>query len=893
MQVSPPLSAALRASRYVEQRLAADPQLAAEFAAPGPHTRASIGEALAGSASDDESALKRRLRRLRQRVLLRAMARDLDGAAEPAARLAEVCAAMSDLAEESIRAALAWIEARLAREHGVPRGGAGEVQPLIVIGMGKLGGRELNVSSDIDLVFVYPEEGETDGVRPISNHEYFTRAGRRLIALLAELTEDGFAFRVDMRLRPYGESGPLVASFEALENYFVGQGREWERYAWIKARPITGDRDRDLEQIVRPFVFRKYLDYGTLAAMRALHAEVRREVARRELAGHIKLGPGGIREIEFIAQALQLVRGGRDASLTARPTREVLVRLAERGLISAEDARTLDECYVFLRQLEHRLQYLDDRQTHTLPQEPGDRARIAAMSGFASWDALAAQLAQVRDAVSERFESVFTESKTPAVDAVWQDDAGAIAEALAERGFRDPRASSARLAALRSSQRYRQLPEDSRRRLDALVPALATAAARTPDPDTTLARGLDLIEAIARRAAYLALLAERPEALDRVTKMISLSSWTAEFVTRHPLLLDELLDDRMLYAAPDWPSFALSLRAQLAAHEGDTERQMNVLREQHQAQVFRLLAQDLAGLLTVERLADHLSALADLALEVTLELAWSQLANRHREGAPLFAIIGYGKLGGKELGYASDLDIIFLHDDPDERAPEVYARLAQRVNNWLTSRTSSGVLFETDLRLRPSGASGLLVSTVAAFDDYQEKQAWVWEHQALSRARYCAGDARIGAAFEAIREKILRRERDPHALAKEVLAMREKMHAAHPNRSERYDVKHDRGGMIDVEFAVQYLVLAHAHAHPRLTGNLGNIALLGISAELGLIPADLAVRCRDAYREFRRIQHALRLNGAQYARVPAEQVATHVAAVRELWRIVFADQRAA
>jgi glutamate-ammonia-ligase adenylyltransferase len=896
MQAGTSLSAALRASRYAEQRLAADPELAFELAAPGPHTRAGITAALAGAVSDDEPALKRRLRRLRQRVLLRAMARDLDGAAEPAARLAEVCAAMSDLAEESIRAALAWTETRLAAEHGVPRGAGGEPLPLVVVGMGKLGGRELNVSSDIDLVFVYPEEGETDGgegKRPLSNHEYFTRAGRRLIALLAEATEDGFAFRVDMRLRPYGESGPLVASFEALENYFITQGREWERYAWIKARPLTGDCDRALDQIVRPFVFRKYLDYGTLGAMRALHAEVRREVARRELAEHIKLGPGGIREIEFIAQALQLVRGGRDPALTARPTREVLARLAERGLISPHDARTLDECYVYLRQLEHRLQYLDDRQTHMLPDNAEDRARIAAMAGCADWDELAVQLARVRGQVSARFESVFTESQASVADALWQDDAEAMTSALAERGFRDPQGSSARLAALRTSQRYRHLPDDSRRRVDALIPALAAAAVRTPDPDTTLARGLDLIEAIARRAAYLALLAERPEALDRVAKMISLSSWSAEFVTRHPLLLDELLDDRMLYAPPDWPAFARSLRAQLAAQAGDTERQMNLLREQHQAQVFRLLAQDLAGLLTVERLADHLSALADLALEVTLELAWSQLSGRHRDGAPLFAIIGYGKLGGKELGYASDLDIIFLHDDPDERAPEIYARLAQRVNNWLTARTSSGVLFETDLRLRPSGASGLLVSTVAAFDEYQDKQAWVWEHQALSRARYCAGDARIGAAFEAIRDKILRRARDPAALATEVLAMRDKMHAAHPNRSELYDVKHDRGGMIDVEFAVQYLVLAHSHAHPRLTGNLGNIALLGIAAELGLIPAPLAARCRDAYREFRRIQHALRLNGAQYARVPAEQVAAHADAVRELWRLVFSPPPAA
>jgi glutamate-ammonia-ligase adenylyltransferase len=752
--------------------------------------------------------------------------------------------------------------------------------------MGKLGGRELNVSSDIDLVFLYPDEGETEGARRLSNHEYFARVGRKLISLLAEVTEDGFAFRVDMRLRPYGESGPLVASFEALENYLVAQGREWERYAWIKARALTGERDAEIAAIVRPFVYRKYLDYATLAAMRRLHGEVRREVERRELADHVKLGPGGIREIEFVAQALQLVRGGRDPELTVRPTLEVLERLGARRVLPEQAVRELSAAYAFLRGVEHRLQYLDDRQTHSLPEDEVDRRTIATMCGCASWGDFAARLAETRATVTRHFQSVFAETLGDDAGGLWQDDRAATQAALAELDFRDAEASAARLAALRVGQRYAQLPEDSRRRFDALVPALARAAAVTPDPDATLARGLDLVEAVARRAAYLALLAEHPEALERIARIISASSWAAEFVTRHPLLLDELLDDRVLYAPPDWPAFARSLNTLLAAHAGDTEAQMNLLREQHQAQVFRLLAQDLAGLLTVERLADHLSALADIALGATLELAWGQV-RRHREGPPRFAVIGYGKLGGKELGYASDLDIIFLYDDPDERAQEVYARLAARVNNWLTTRTSAGVLFATDLRLRPSGASGLLVSSVAAFEEYQEKQAWIWEHQALTRARFCAGDAVVGAAFEAIRERILSRNRDPRALAKEVLAMRSKMHDAHPNPSGLFDVKHDAGGMIDLEFVVQYLVLAHAHRHARLTGNLGNIALLGMAGELGLIPAELAHRAQNAYREFRRVQHALRLGGAQYARVPPEQLAEHAHAVRALWSTVF------
>jgi glutamate-ammonia-ligase adenylyltransferase len=724
--------------------------------------------------------------------------------------------------------------------------------------MGKLGGRELNVSSDIDLVFVHPGS--------LEEQPRYERAGRRLIRLLSAVTEDGFVFRVDMRLRPYGDSGPLACTFDFLETYFITQGREWERYAWIKARALTGSKGAELFKVVRPFVFRKYLDYATLGAMRQLHAEVRRDVARRELAGNVKLGPGGIREIEFVAQALQLVRGGRDPELTARPTLEVLSLLEQKRLLPPEAARELSAAYVFLRNVEHRLQYLDDAQRHDLPEQAEERAAVARMAGFTSWETFSRVLEAHRAAVSRHFEAVFAESAPPG----------------------EPWPEHPRLESLRASQRYATLPAESRRRLDALIPALARAAAATPQPQVTLARGLDLVEAIVTRAAYLALLAEHPEALERVTRIVGASSWAAEFIARHPLLLDELLDDRLLYAPPDLDAFGRSLRAQLEAHAGDTERRMNILREMHQSQVFRLLAQDLAGLLTVERLADHLSALADLALQVSIEEAWKDLRTRHREGPPRFAVIAYGKLGGKELGYASDLDIIFLYDDADEQAPAVYARLASRLQHWLTTRTSAGALFETDLQLRPSGASGLMVSSVEAFERYQERDAWVWEHQALTRARYSCGDAAVGAAFEAIRERILRRQRDVESLKNEILAMREKLHAAHPNKSDLFDLKHDEGGMIDIEFAVQYLVLAHAHRFPDLTKNLGNIALLRMAADFGLIASETAEGARDAYREFRKRQHMLRLNGAQFARVPAEEVAQQRAAVLALSRALFA-----
>jgi len=832
-------------SRYARRLLEAHPELSAEIADPAPFGRGDMVRALDGAAADDETALKARLRRLRQRVLLRVMARDLAGGADPAARLAEVCGAMSDLAELEISTALEWSGAK----------------DLVVVGMGKLGGRELNVSSDIDLVLVHPGGIEDD--------ERYERAARTLIRLLSEITQDGFAFRVDMRLRPYGESGPLACSLDFLESYLVAQGREWERYAWIKARCLTGTADfqEKLRGIVRPFVFRKYLDYGTLAAMRRLHAEVRREVARRDLADHVKLGPGGIREVEFTVQALQLVRGGRDPELAVGPTLEALSVFSRKGILPQPAARELSEAYVFLRHVEHRLQYLDDAQRHDLPADEEDRGRIAAMSGFSSWAEFAQKLAAVRVAVTHHFQGVLGEPDAGPGDDAWPDHP--------------------RLAALRASQRYASLPADSRRRLDALIPALARASSATADPEATLTRGVDLVEAIASRAAYLALLAENPHAMERVCRIIGASSWAAQFVTLHPLLLDELLDDRVLYAPLDLDFFSKTLHRQLAAAGGDTERRMNLMRDLHQAQAFRLLAQDLAGLLTVEKLADQLSALADLILQVTLGEVWRDLPGKHRAERPLFSIVAYGKLGGKELGYASDLDIIFLYDDPHERAPEVYARLARRFISWLTLRSSSGVLFDTDLQLRPSGASGLLVSSVEAFGRYQEKDAWVWEHQALTRARHSAGDEATGNRFEAIREKILRRPRDSSKLKTEILAMREKLHAAHPNRSGLFDLKHDRGGMIDVEFAVQCLVLAHASEHSLLTKNLGNIALLKIAADLGLIGKEIAEKARNAYRDYRRLQHALRLNGAQYARVPLRDVASQVEAVKELWTTVF------
>ena len=878
-------------SRYLQRMLARRVWLPEQLAA---HLTTPLGEtemqAFLVERKVDGANLRRVLRHLRTWVLSHLVVRDLAGLAP----LAEVTETMTMLADVAVRTAHEILRAPLVQRYGEPLGPGGWVQEFIVIGMGKLGGRELNVSSDIDLIFVYPEDGDTGGAKVISNFEFFEKLGRQIIQALAEVTEDGQVFRVDMRLRPNGDSGPLVCGFDMLENYFITQGREWERYAWIKARVMNGERFGELEAISRPFVFRKYLDFGAINAMRELHAQIRREVARRDRAHNIKLGPGGIREIEFIAQVFQLIRGGRDRALQIKPTLKVLALLGQRGILEAKTVDKLARAYDFLRRLEHRLQYLDDAQTHDLPANAEDQARIARSMGCADYSELLAVLDGHRHCVSQHFDDVFanpTEDAHP-LDAVWSgaDDLPRTTTILTTLGYENPEGAARRLAAIQASPRYLQLPPKIRSRFDALVPRLIEAACNFTDADTSLSRALDLLEMVSGRGAYLALLQQYPQALSKVVELISASSWAAQYLNRHPILMDDLLDPRQL-EAPNWPAFRAELHQALTELEPDTERQMDVMREHHHAAVFRLLTQDLAGSLSVEGLADHLSALADIMLDETIPVCWAKIRNRHRD-APRFAVIAYGKLGGKELGYASDLDIVFLYDDEAPEAAEHYARLSQRINTWLSSQTAAGMLFETDLRLRPNGESGLLVSSIDAFHRYQRESAWVWEHQALTRARFAAGDRALGERFETIRRAVLMQPRDLAPLREEVVKMRQKMRDAHRGKPPLFDLKHDPGGLVDVEFLVQFLVLGHAGAHPELADNVGNIALLRRAGERGLVDARLAEQCADAYRELRRLQHRHRLNGHP-SRVEAEPVAVLRAPIIELWETTFPPKSAA
>ena len=893
------ITRALAFSRYATRALAAEPGLAEVLVAACVQPFAWDDIRAAIIAENDPGAHAVALRRLRRRVFLHTLVRDLTGQAP----LTEVCGAMTQLAEIAIGASVDLHAHLLAASHGEPLGAADQArQQLIVIGMGKLGGGELNVSSDIDLIFVYPEEGETAGPRRIANREFFDRVGQRVIAELNDVTPDGYVFRVDMRLRPYGESGPLTTTCNGLEAYLETQGRAWERYAWLKARALTGDRRGELDPLVAPFVFRKYLDYDAYDGLRDVHRQIREQGLRRDYLANVKLGDGGIREIEFIVQALQIVRGGREPELRVRGTLPALVVLGARGLLPQSAVAVLRDAYVFLRRVEHRLQYRDDQQTHQLPAAADERALLADSMGFASLQDFDAALTRHRAHVGEQFAQIFGESARSAVggDAsftgIWEEPEATVAsrEQLEAAGFTDVDALLATLARVRASGRYLQLPALSRQRFDVLMPELLATSAANPGAagaQVVFVRLLALLEAVSRRSAYLALVTEHPPLLPRIAQLMGASAWAAEYLTQHPLLLDELLDARVLLAEPDWGAWREELARQMAGHAGDAERQMDTLRHFRHAQTFRLLAQDLGGRLTVERLADHLSALADVLLGATLDACWTQVAGP-QSPPPRFAIIAYGKLGGKELGYASDLDLVFLFDvdadDPEaEGHQERYARLAQRLITWITSNTAAGQLYDTDLRLRPDGASGLLVSSLTAFRKYQRQQAWTWEHQALTRARFVAGDLQLGTTFEADRESILRLPREAGPLAADVSDMRRKMAAGHPNRTALFDLKHDPGGMVDIEFTVQYLVLAHAHRHSVLTRNAGNIALLGMGAELGLLPGALAGEVAEAYRVYRRLQHQIRLTGVAHARVEPKGLAAPRAAVAAVWLHVF------
>jgi len=869
-------------------------------------------DALVARVQASGCSLPAALRVARQLVLERLAVLDI----EQAASLQDVTATTTALAETTREIALAQALADADARHGAPLDGQGRRIEFWIVGMGKLGARELNVSSDIDLIYVYEDAGQTAGPEPVSAHEYFSRVARSLYALIGDSTDEGFVFRVDLALRPNGNSGPPVTSLAMLEEYFQVQGREWERFAWLKSRvvapraAVTSGRALALRSLVAPFVYRRYLDYGVFEGLRQLHAKIREEAQRRaagrpERSNDVKLSRGGIREIEFIVQLLLVVRGGQFPEIRTRSTLRGLQRLAARGLMKPATADRLAEAYTFLRRVEHRIQYLDDQQTHLLPAADADLGWIAGSLGLtchAGACELLDRLGQTRELVAAEFDALLHDGQAAPVVGTGNGSCKSCGtgplpiddEAFLERL---PAALAERTRAWAAQPRVQSLRDGSKQRLARLVRRAADGVEAGRYGADAALRFIDWMEPLLRRESYLALLVERPEVQQRLLGLLGLARWPTRYLMQHPGVIDELADARLLHSRFDRDEFIAEMNerhaAWLRSGEAGEEALIDTLRRAHHAEVFRILVRDVEGHTTVEQVADDLSALADAVLDCTLRWAWTHLRQRHRE-TPQFAVIAYGKLGGKELGYGSDLDVVFVFDDHDEpdadKAVEVYGAFVRKLITWLTLRTAAGELFDIDTALRPNGNSGLLVTSIAAFEQYQRGRgsntAWTWEHQALTRARCCAGTPALAERFEAVRREVLAAPRDHAALAQEVMAMRDKVRAARPVKAGLFDVKHSRGGMMDAEFAVQYLVLAHAAAHPELQGNVGNIALLQRAETCGLLPAGVGNAAANAYRELRRAQHRARLD-ERPTQFPAATLAAERDAVLALWHAVF------
>ncbi|MGE4240251.1 bifunctional [glutamate--ammonia ligase]-adenylyl-L-tyrosine phosphorylase/[glutamate--ammonia-ligase] adenylyltransferase [Ramlibacter sp.] len=848
------------------------------------------------------------LRILRQLVLERLLALDCDEQAP----LASIIGPVTELAEFALDIACTEAYAELDAIHGPPCAPGGERAQLWIVGMGKLGARELNVSSDIDLVYVYDTDGDTAGTAEgrgrISNHEYFAKAVKHIYGAIGDVTEHGFVFRVDLALRPNGNSGPPAVSLGALEEYFLVQGREWERFAWMKSRvvaprsAIESGSAQGLRGVVLPFVFRRYLDYSVFDSLRILHRQIREHAAKRaagrpERANDVKLSRGGIREIEFIVQLLQVVRGGQFPELRTRPTLDALQRVAQSGLMAQATADGLARAYEFLRRVEHRIQYLDDQQTHVLPMGcdedgDGDLGWIARTMGFANCCPFLHELDAHREFVAQEFDTLLGGSQGECRSCAGPKSRAAPPEldTLLEEL---PAQLRERIAGWCRHPRVQALRDDARGRLARLVARTGQWLQEGRVSEEAALRMVDWLEPLLRRESYLALLLERPGVHERLLRLLGAARWPARYLMQHPGVIDELASDALLTESFVPEEFEQELeRRRQSLHitgEDDDEALLNLLRRAHHAELFRTLARDIEGKLTVEQVADELSALADCVLRITARWCWQRLKNRHRE-SPRFAIIGYGKLGGKELGYGSDLDIVFVYEDADERAPEVYAAFVRKLINWLTTKTAEGDLFEIDTALRPNGSSGLLITTFEAYAAYQQNRgsntAWTWEHQAMTRARFVLGEDSLRARFDRVREAVIASPRDTTSLRLEIETMRERVSSAHPVRAGRFDVKHSPGGMVDAEFAVQYLVLAHSARHRELLANVGNIALLQRAEAVGLLPKGIGHAAADAYRELRRVQHRARLN-EEPTHVAQDTLAAEHDAVLALWRSVF------
>lgn len=857
----------------------------------------------------DEEAFKKQLRLFRRQEMVLIAWRELLGLAPVEASFRH----LSVLAESLIMAAHDWLYERMCKDLGTPIGReSGQAQRMLIFGMGKLGGGELNFSSDIDLIFAYPERGETQGGRrELDNQVFFTRLGQQLINALHQTTVDGFVYRVDMRLRPFGDSGPLVASFAALEDYYQQHGRNWERYAMVKARlmgPLTDD-GRYLMQMLKPFVYRRYVDFGAVDALRKMKGMIAAEVRRKGLYNDIKLGAGGIRDVEFVVQAHQLIRGGREPALQVRHMPDALKALWQHHVFSDEEYQTLHHGYHYLRRVENILQEIGDQQTQTLPENERDQWRVALAMGYPDWAAFHAELQVVLQSVNTLFHNVIGDEEQQESDVarVWQDmwhsqlPAEELEPLLEQEQVTDAKALADALALFRDECLHRPMGPQGREALGRLMPRLLSLLVQENDPTESLSRIKRVLLQIATRSAYLQLLAENPGALKQLLKLCSATPIVADQLSRYPVLLDELLDPTHLYNPTPLDQYQSELRQfLLRVPEDDVEQQMEAMRQFKQIQLLKIVAADIVGALPLMKVSDHLTWLAEALFSEVINQAWAQLTAKHgvpplteQNGEKNFAVIAYGKLGGIELGYGSDLDVVFIHAGEEDgytngdkplSVRQFYIRLAQRIIHLCETRTTSGILYEVDMELRPSGASGMLVSPISGFDRYQRQDAWVWEHQALVRSRAIYGDSALIAAFEQIRAEVLSQHRDIAELAKSVVEMRSKMRQ-HLLRGgdDVFDLKQSDGGMIDIEFIAQFLVLAYAERDPQpLTRWSDNVRIFDACTEVGLLTEAQAAMLKDAYIAIRDRAHRCTLSGETRI-IDAKELQQERGNVRTLW----------
>ena len=907
------------ASHYVARSCARDMELLPRLQAAGHLTSAyppgefvrQLSERLADV--QDDNSLGKQLRLFRRYQIVRIIWRDIAGWAP----LAETLEDLSALADACIVEALDRLHAWTCTELGTPRNLQGEEQTLVVLGMGKLGARELNLSSDIDLIFAYPEAGVTDGGRPKTNEQFFIRLSQRLVQALDTRNADGFVFRVDTRLRPFGNVGPLAMNFDAMESYYASQAREWERYAMIKARVVAGQprAARQLMEMLRPFVFRRYLDFGAIESLRDMKLLISKELYKKGMEANVKLGPGGIREIEFIGQAFQLIRGGRDKALQIRPILSVLELLEERQILPQYVVRELSQAYEFLRLVENRIQAWADKQSHLLPEDDEGRLRLARAMQYEDWEEFSVVLQHHRKNVQSHFDMLFAAPQADGgeeaqhLNGVWSHslDRDEALEILSNAGFSDAADALQQLERFRDGHACRALGTKGRERLNQLMPLLLEAVGQVERESQALIRVLSLLESIARRTAYIALLVENPIALSQLVRLSGMSPWISRLLTRHPILLDELLDPRRLYSPLKRSELERELADLLSVlDEDDLENQMERLRLFAQSNLLRVAAADVTERIPLMVVSDYLTEIAETVIAQVVWLAWQEVSQRHgrppglEAGETGFAVVGYGKLGGIELGYGSDLDMVFLHGIDNHNASTdgekpiavdvYYARMAQRMIHLFTTRTPSGILYEVDMRLRPNGNSGMMVSSLKAFENYQANNAWTWEHQALIRARVVAGDARVAARFEAARREVLAQPRDAQKLRAEVVEMREKMRGQLDKSSPGlFDLKQGAGGIVDIEFMVQYWVLRWAHEHPDLLGWTDNIRLLETLARLDLLGGDTAERLMEIYRTFRAAYHRSSLQDIP-ALVDAQSMVEERGLVRQTWLQTFAQE---